>query len=419
MNPSATEAWLRLAFSGLPAGRCRLALDHWGGPQELLDAARQKHPGLGKSPGLTERAIERLEEASNRDLAKPLQALETHRIRILTPADDEYPGALKVIPDPPPYLFIRGQLLPADDISVAIVGTRQVTEYGKGIAHRFAADLARRGVTVVSGLARGVDTAAHRGALDGGGRTIAVTACGLDIVYPSDNRDLMLEIEQRGAVISEWGPTTNPEAWHFPARNRIIAGLSAGVVVAEAAEKSGALITADYALEQGREVFAIPGNLHKAQSKGPHNLIKAGAAALIDCVDDIIEALNSRSLPFDREAVAQSVDAGLATEMPQAAAKRGNRSRQQAQPSGEVSATKGPQLPLLGAAEPGPATPRPDFSPSQNRLWLILDVEPRHIDDIAAEAGFSSAEANAALVVLELKGGARRLPGNLFARVTF
>ncbi len=398
MTSRDTQAWLRLAFAGIPPGRCRLALDHWGGPEALLQAAQAGHPGLSNTPGLTERSVERLREAANRDVGRPTEALEAFGIRILTTEDAEYPAALKVIPDPPAYLFIRGQILPADDIAVAIVGTRQVTEYGKGLAHKFAADLARRGVTVVSGLARGIDTAAHRGALDGGGRTIAVTACGLDIVYPSDNRELMLEIEQRGAVISEWAPTTNPEAWHFPARNRIIAGLSAGVLVVEAAEKSGALITADFALEQGREVFAIPGNVHKAQSKGPHNLIKAGGAALVDCVDDIIAALNSRSLPFDR------ADGGAASPV---------KSNQKSGGKRVLAA----QLPLAVDVEPGPTTPRPDFSPAENRLWLILDVEPRHIDDIAAEAGFTPAEANAGLVVLELKGGARRLPGNLFARV--
>lgn len=416
MTPTLTRAWLRLAFSGLPAGRCRQALERWGGPEELLDAVLEGNPALASTPGLTDRAIERLKEAANRDLKRPLEALETHAIRILTLDHPEYPAALKAIPDPPPYLFVRGAFLPQDDISVAIVGTRQVTEYGKGLAHRFAADLARRDITVVSGLARGVDTAAHRGALDGGGRTIAVTACGLDIVYPSDNRGLMLEIEERGAVISEWAPTTNPEAWHFPARNRIIAGLSAGVVVAEAAEKSGALITADYALEQGREVFAIPGNVHKSQSRGPHNLIKAGAAALIDCVDDIVIALNSRSLPFDREmeAAGRPAATGEAAAPRKAAGKtRQPKATGTAAPEATGTAL---QLPLSTALEPAPVAPRPQLSPAENRLWLVLDVEPRHIDDIAAEAGFTSAEANAALVLLELKGGARRLPGNLFAR---
>ena len=180
----------------------------------------------------------------------------------------DYPAALAGLPDPPPYLFVRGTIEERDRAAVAIVGTRHATEYGKGIAAKLASDLAQRGVTVVSGLARGVDTQAHKGAVDAGGRTFAVCGCGLDVAYPSENRTLMEQIENAGACVSEFAPTVHPESWHFPARNRIISGLSVGVVVVEAAERSGALITADFALEQGREVFAVPGNIHKAQSKG-------------------------------------------------------------------------------------------------------------------------------------------------------
>lgn len=378
MTPPPDIAWLRLSFASLPAGRCRLAVEHFDGPEGLLAAALAGRSGMAKSPGLTEKAVERLKEAASRDLDRALAACEAHSIRLITLADAEYPLALRAIPDPPPYLFVRGAFAPEDEASVAIVGTRQVTEYGRGVAHKLAADLATRGVTVVSGLARGIDTAAHRGALDGGGRTIAVTACGLDIVYPSDNRELMAQIEQQGAVVSEWPPTVNPESWHFPARNRIISGLAAGVVVVEAAEKSGALITADFALEHGREVFAVPGNIHRAQSRGPHNLIRQGAA-LVENADDVVNVLNMRALPFD-------APAGLFAPTPER------------------------------KPEPKADAPRPDFSPAENRMWLVLDVEPRHIDDIAAESGFGPAETNAVLVLLELKGASKRFPGNLFAR---
>jgi len=394
MTPNETEAWLRMAFAGLPAGRCRSALVHWNGPEALLQAARDGHSGLATTPGLTDRAIERLREAATRDLARQWEAMATHAIRIVSLESPDYPAPLKAIPDPPPYLFVRGTIVAEDEVAIAIVGTRKITEYGKGVAHKLAADFGQRGVTVVSGLARGIDTAAHRGALDAGGRTIAVTACGLDIVYPSDNRELMAQIEASGTVVSEWPPTVHPESWHFPARNRIISGLAAGVVVVEAAEKSGALITADFALEQGREVFAVPGNIHKVQSRGPHNLIKLGAS-LVESADDIMSVLNMRSLPFEPS---------LPLELPEE----------------KVAGTKkapiraGKSLP--GKPEPGLDGPRPDFSPAENRIWLVLDVEPRHIDDIAAEAGFSAAETNAALVMLELKGSSRRLPGNLFAR---
>jgi DNA processing protein len=416
MTPRETEAWLRVSFAGLPAGRCRAALDHWGGPEALMAAARSQDPSLAQTPGCTAKAVERLYEAATRDLRQPLEALEAHGIRILTPGDGEYPPALAAIPDPPPYLFIRGRITPADEVAIAMVGTRQITEYGRGLAHRLAADFGRRGVTVISGLARGIDTAAHRGALDGGGRTIAVTACGLDIVYPSDNRDLMVEIENNGAVVSEWAPTSHPESWHFPARNRIISGLAAGVIVVEAGIKSGALITADYALEQGREVFAVPGNVHREQSKGPHNLIKQGAV-LVESVDDIVTSLNARSLPF------HVADAPAAKPREKAAGRPGPRAKMESvqlalEPGTDNSrpeSAPGSVSPATGLGKS--VTQRPDFSPQENRLWLALDVEPRHLDDVAADSGLNLAEANATLVLMELKGAAKRLPGNLFVRV--
>jgi DNA processing protein len=256
------------------------------------------------TPGITPKTVERLQEAARREVGKAQNAMHDWGIRLLVRESTDYPAVLAGLPDAPPYLFVRGTIEERDRAAVAIVGTRHATEYGKGIASKLASDLAQRGVTVVSGLARGVDTQAHKGALDAGGRTFAVCGCGLDVAYPSENRALMEQIENAGACISEFAPTVHPEAWHFPARNRIISGLSVGVVVIEAAERSGALITADFALEQGREVFAVPGNIHKAQSKGAHALIKAGAT-LVDSVDDILTSLNSRALPFEDLRAAQ------------------------------------------------------------------------------------------------------------------
>lgn len=225
------EAWLRLAFVGLPAGRCNAALEKWESPEALLQAARNgRDAELLSTQGITPTTVERLREAATRDLQKALDAMSTHGIRVLLREDEEYPTALRSIPDPPPYLFVRGTIEARDEVAVAIVGTRHTTEYGRGLASQFARDLAARGVTVVSGLARGVDTWAHKGALEAGGRTFAVCGCGLDVVYPSENKNLMLEIVNQGASLSEFAPTVHPEAWHFPARNRIISGLSAGVV---------------------------------------------------------------------------------------------------------------------------------------------------------------------------------------------
>ncbi len=390
------EAWLRLAFVNLPAGRCRSALTQWNGPQELLDAAHNGNDAeLLATPGVTPTTVERLRQAATRDLSKPLAAMENHAIWLLIESNERYPAALRAIPDPPPYLFVRGEILPQDEIGVAIVGTRHTTEYGRSVAAKLGGDLARRGITVVSGLARGVDTAAHRGALEAGGRTFACCGCGLDIVYPSDNKKLMEEITYQGACFSEFAPTVHPEAWHFPARNRIISGLSAGVIVVEAGEKSGALITSDFAMDQGREVFAVPGNIFKIQSRGAHGLIKQGAT-LIESANDVIEALNQRTLPFDQTPVQSTLpfeeSNGTAT------APGGH--------NGEKAVRQRAAAPQV----------RADLSVTENRVWLVLELEPRHIDDIADSAQMSAAEVNATLLMLELKGIARRLPGSQFVR---
>ncbi len=401
-----TTSWLRFAFAGLVPNRARAALERLGTPDRVFEAALQNDQELRTSDKLTEKAILKLRECAVRDVTRQIDVMESHGISILLESNANYPRALRAIPDAPPCLFMRGTLLEADQRAVAIVGTRNVTEYGRGLAHRFALELSRAGVTVVSGLARGIDTAAHRGALDGGGRTLAVTGCGLDIVYPSDNKDLMLEIEGQGAVLSEWAPTTNPEAWHFPARNRIIAGLSLGVIVVEAAAKSGALITADFANELGREVFAVPGNIHKTQSRGPHQLIRDGAT-LIESVEDVLQALESRAWPLPEDSSSPSFGSG----------RRGE--RQDAEPTKPSSRpAKSPQTPRSQSAPiAAKVVNTASFSPDENKIWVCLDVEPRHIDDLADEAGLGASQVNTALVLLELKGAARRLPGNLFARV--
>jgi len=390
-------AWLRFSLAGIAPGRARVALERLKTPQNVFEAALAGDALLRSSDGLTEKAAAKLRECARRDVSKHLEAMDAHGIRLLLESDDAYPRALQAIPDTPPCLLIRGNISQSDERAVAIVGTRNVTEYGRGLAYRFALELARAGVSVVSGLARGIDTAAHRGALDGGGRTLAVTGCGLDIVYPSDNRDLMLEIEGQGAVLSEWAPTTNPEAWHFPARNRIIAGLSLGVIVVEAAAKSGALITADFANELGREVFAVPGNIHKTQSRGPHQLIRDGAI-LVESVEDVLQALEARAWPLPDRSNSENGDAEPVAENSRPAKRSAPPRSEPAPNSAKVVNTA-------------------SFSPDENKIWVCLDVEPRHIDDLSNAADLSASQTNTALVLLELKGAARRLPGNLFARV--
>ena len=413
------ESWLRLSFAAMPTARAREALQGFDGPQALLDAALDAPDELRARHNLSQRAIEKLQIAARRDVSKQLEAMESHGISVVTEA--QYPPLLTEIgDDTPPFLFARGGFAPADARCISIVGTRNVTEYGRGLAHRFALEFARAGWTVVSGLARGIDTAAHRGALDGGGRTIAVTACGLDIVYPSDNRDLMLEIEATGAVLSEWAPTTPPAAWHFPARNRIITGLSCAVVVVEAQLKSGALITATFAGEYDRDVFAVPGNVHKPQSHGPHQLISEGAI-LAQNPDDVLSWLDSRFLLPGENAQVSGATARVRTkshatenaEPALAASRRVNKSNPATSES--RAAPKKPRTPSAPPLQPN--GPRADLAPDENKIWLALDVEPRHLDDIAADAGLEMRAANSAIVMLEIKGVAKKLPGNLFVKV--
>lgn len=213
-----------------------------------------------------------------------------NKTRTLSLLDKDYPANLKYIYDPPSILYIKGNILPEDTIAVAVVGSRRATYYGLKNAENLGFQLAAGGITIISGLARGVDSAAHRGALKARGRTIAVLGSGLNKIYPRENEELVEEIAQNGAVISEFALDTPPLRQNFPRRNRIISGLSLGVVVVEAAKRSGALITANFALEQGREVFALPGKIDSFTSKGTHDLIKQGAK-LVESIEDIIEEL--------------------------------------------------------------------------------------------------------------------------------
>jgi DNA processing protein len=287
-----------------------------------------------------------------------LERLGAHAVTLL---DAEYPASLREIVDPPPVLFVMGDLLPADVRALAIVGTRRATPYGRAVADRLARDLAVAGVTVVSGLARGIDTVAHRAALDAGGRTIAVLGSGLDQVYPEENKPLAQRIRDGGAVVSEFAPGVPPDAVNFPRRNRIVAGLSRGTVIVEAGLKSGALITADFALEQGREVFAVPGSVLSPMSVGPNELLKQGATP-VTSAEDLLAALGAGG--------------------------------------GQPSLARG--VPMLGAEE--------------STVFDALGGDPRHVDELARELGLGAGEISATLAVLELKGLARQVGGMVYAR---
>jgi DNA processing protein len=270
-----------------PVLRTRL-LERFGDARQVLAASEvdlQQVPGIG--PKISRRIINARREVQ---LEAQIALVREHDLGILLPRHKEYPRLLKEIPDPPAALFLRGRMEAADQMAVAIVGTRRATHYGKQTAERLAAGLARAGVTVVSGMARGIDGAAHKGALAAGGRTIAVLASGVLNPFPPEHAKLADEIAALGAVLSETAPTMPPLSGMFPQRNRIISGLSLGTIVIEAGARSGALITARHAMEQGREVFAVPGQIDNPAAAGPNRLLRDGAK-LVTCVDDVLEEL--------------------------------------------------------------------------------------------------------------------------------
>jgi DNA processing protein len=270
---------------GLRAAVYHRALSRFGSPRGIVEAAVKgllAQTGAGPATCAAVAALD-VERRWKRETERAKSA----GAAIVTLFDEGYPANLLQIPDPPPVLYLRGELFGSDTDAVAVVGSRAATGYGRAVASSLARELAARGITVVSGLARGIDSSAHKGALEGGGRTVAVLGSGLDRIYPAENRPLAARLSAAGALVTEFPFGSRPEAWHFPLRNRIISGLSRGVVVVEAASRSGALITGRLALEQGREVFAVPGNISSPVSEGPNSLLSDGAT-LVSGVEDIL-----------------------------------------------------------------------------------------------------------------------------------
>lgn len=267
-------------------------IDHFGGVEM---AWRADDKDLRAVPGLKPATVDNIIMRRKQiNLSKELDRLQKQRVNVITFDDRAYPPMLKEIFDPPPVLFVRGKLKPYQ-YGVAVVGSRQATAYGRTAAERLSAELAQCGVAVISGLARGIDTAAHRGALNVQGYTVAVLGCGVDVVYPRENKKIMDEIMEDGVVVSEFPLGTSPEPWHFPSRNRIISGLAHVIVVVEAAEKSGSLITVDLALDLGKEVMAVPGSIYSKTSRGTLKLLKQGAKMVTE-VEDILEEIGAESL---------------------------------------------------------------------------------------------------------------------------
>jgi DNA processing protein len=294
MNVSDLKYWI--AFSRVPrVGRARfILLENYFG--DLGSAWTAGEAGL-EAAGLDSRTAKAIvSRRPSIDPDREIERLDATGVRALTWHDADYPARLKEIYDLPPVLYVRGELLPGDERSVAVVGTRKPSAYGREAAHRLSSDLASAGVTIVSGLARGIDAIAHKAALEAGQRTIAVLGCGVDIIYPRENTNLASDIIQNGALVSEHPLGVRPDAQNFPRRNRIISGMTLGTVVVEAPEGSGALYTAHHALAENREVFAVPGDIIRPSSRGSNKLIRDSAAKLVVDYNDVLEELNLTSV---------------------------------------------------------------------------------------------------------------------------
>ncbi len=314
--------------------------------------------------GLSEKLATRLLKVRQTvSLDELWQKIQTQGFSVLTWDDEAYPSRLREIHRSPPVLYVRGELQIEDEWAVAIVGTRHFTSYGQQVTEKIAATLARNGVTIISGLARGIDGIAHRAALEAGGRTLAVLGSGVDNIYPPDHRNLAQKIIEQGAIISDYPLGTPPDGSNFPPRNRIISGLSKAVIVIEAGQRSGALITASYATEQGREVFAVPGGIFAPKSKGPNRLIKSGAHPLLDS-QDVLELLNMTQISEQKAA-------------------------RNILPSNSTEA----------------------------KLFQALGLEPLHVDDISSQSNLPVEEVTSTLALMELKGMVRKVAGMKYMAV--
>jgi len=357
--------WIALSrVEGLGCVGFKKLADHFNDPTEAFSAPLA---ALAEIPGLDKSVINGLRNFSAWDeVEAEIIRAEKAVIKIVPFTDPTYPPGLRMIPDPPPLLYVKGEIRSEDEKAVAIVGSRSASDYGRRVARDLCRGLASLGFTVVSGMARGIDGTAHGTALNSGGRTIAVLGSGVDRPYPVEHTQLYQRISEKGAVISEFSLGTRPMAFNFPARNRLISGLSLGVVVVEATEKSGSLITAALALEQGREVFAVPGEVGASRSRGAHRLIRQGAK-LVETVDDIMEEI-----------------------APQLSAHRGN-----------------------AASAPKRTLPQ-HLGDEFQKIFDLFQERSLQIDEVIEKSGFSPSRVSEILLELELHGYVKQLPGKKF-----
>jgi len=379
-NSAGIEHWLALmGADGVGPVTCHKLIRHFGSAEAALGASARH---LAVVEGIGDKTAEGIAVSRDRfNVQEELALADRLGVWLMHLEDPRYPPGLKVLYDPPPVLYVKGQLRREHQLAISIVGSRQCSLYGQEQASKLAHLLAGAGFTIVSGMARGIDTAAHQGALSVGGQTLAVQGCGLANVFPPENRRLFDLISQSGACLSELPLRSEPLAGNFPSRNRIIAGLSAATIVVEAGLRSGALITARCALENNREVMAVPGRVDSPLSKGPHHLLRQGAV-LVESPQDVLDALGQ---------------IGACLQEPLAAASEQSPDRGAADRHDRL-------LPGLGEAE--------------KAVYAVLSSDPAHTDQIVAGTGLAAGQVTAALVSLQLKGLIRSVPGNLFVRRT-
>lgn len=362
MNNGDIRSWLRLSRLELAPRVFSSLIARFGSPDALLEATDAELAATGI---VTERVRTKLRLPIAAGVEKDLLLLDQFKITVLPITSPDYPTLLKEIFDPPALLYVKGELLERDKLAIGVVGSRKSSAYGKAVAEKISRDMASRGLTVVSGGARGIDSTAHNGALAAEGRTIAVLGCGVDVNYPPENQQLFERIAQSGAVISEFPLGSQPEPWRFPPRNRLISGLSIGVLVCQSPESSGALITAGYAAEHGRDIYAVPGNVDDVRNRGCHKLIKEGAK-LVESAADIFSELGITE--YDSDKLDQ------------------------------------------------PSLPMPLLTDQEKKIVSQLSLEPVTVDQLIDLTALPAHVLSGALTMLEMRGVIKRVPGHAFVR---
>lgn len=385
-------------IQGIGPKTIQFLIEALGSAEQVLKATPQE---LGKIDSLSPSGRESLcNKKLGSSLERELELIQEYGCHVITLYDEEYPPLLKEIDTPPLLLYVRGKLKPEDAFSIALVGSREAKDYGRRVSYQLSFQLAQRGITVTSGFAKGIDACAHRGALEANGRTLAVMGNGLSLTYPSGNSEMEEKIIESGALISEFPMGMKPRSENFPRRNRIISGLTLGTVVVEASNRSGALITARLASEQGREVFAVPGEIFSELSTGTHKLIDNGAK-LISTIDDLLE-----SLP--QHLVSQISTATPSQDL--------DRNTERFQSSSATKSDLNKTSITTEKKKPAPVIPPPDLTDDEKTVFNAIEIPSSHIDTIVRSTQLPISKVLSVLLMLELKGIIQQLPGKQFTK---